>query len=172
MEKKGQSVIKPLLLFILLLISSRVFAQGVNTPKIINGAQFELAINSMVTKIVAVNPLGNLHNVSHEGYYAILKIEKGKVVQIAYPEWIDPIITRQSEFALKDINERIEEKEFEFVNMDQIVIPVLIEWIHFEGENNSLPQALKRILPNSEYTSQTYVLHPFVIRTGNPRRSP
>lgn len=149
-----------------------IFTQGVNTPKIINGAQFELAINSKVTKIVAVNPLGNLHNVSHEGYYAILKIEKGKVVQIAYPEWIDPIITRQSEFTLKDINERIGEKEFEFVNMDQIVIPVLIEWIHFEGENNSLPQALKRILPNSEYTSQTYVLHPFVIRTGNPRRSP
>ena len=92
------------------------FTQEVNTPKIINGAQFELAINSMVTKIVAVNPLGNLHNVSHEGYYAILKIEKGKVVQIAYPEWIDPIITRQSEFALKDINERIGEKKFELVN--------------------------------------------------------
>ena len=74
MEKKGQSVIKPLLLFILLLISSRVFAQEVNTPKIINGAQFELAINSMVTKIVAVNPLGNLHNVSHEGYLSLIHI--------------------------------------------------------------------------------------------------
>jgi hypothetical protein len=148
------------------------FTQGVNTPKIMNRAQFEIAINSEVTKIIAVNPLGNLHNVSYEGYYAILKIEKGKVVQIAYPEWIDPIITRQSEFALKDINERIGEKEFEFVNMDQIVIPVLIEWIHFEGENNSLAQALMQLLPNSEYTSQTYVLHPVVIRMGNPRLSP
>lgn len=143
-------------------------AQEVGDPKIINEHNFNQSMRPNITRIFAISPYGNINKVKYEGFYAILEIENGKIYQIIYPDWIDPTITRLSISALEDINGRIDLGEFKFENIEQIIVPAIIEWINFDDGKISINEAMERIVPNIGYTQNTYVLFPHLIRTGDP----
>jgi len=150
--------------------SQSLVAQEENDPKIIHENRFNLAMRINAPRVFAMSPYGNVDSVKYEGYYAVLKVHNGKVSEIFYPIEIKQLITRLGDFAKKDINERIDLGEFELVNIDQIVVPAIVEYIHYETEDIRLDEVLEKILPKTGFTSGTYILSPVVMRIGNPKR--
>jgi len=170
MEIKGRNVIKIIIGLIGFFYTQSLIAQEKNDPEIINEDRFIRSMRLNVSRIFAMSPYGNVDSVKFEGYYAILKINNGKVSEIVYPIGIKPFITRSSDFAEKDINERVDLGEFEFLNIDQIIVPAIVEFIHFETDEIRLDKVLKKILPKMGYTPNSYVLSPVIMRVGNPKR--
>lgn len=165
-----KSVIRIILVSEVLLCSKALLAQELTNPRIINEENFIKSIQINTPRIFAMSPLGNIDSVKYEGYYAVLKINNGKVSEIVYPTDIELSITRMSEFAKKEINKRIEKEEFKFENIDQIIVPAIVEYIHFETEDLRLDEVLENILPKTGFTPNTYVLSPVVMQVGNPKR--
>ncbi|EAZ82162.1 hypothetical protein [Algoriphagus machipongonensis] len=170
MEIKGQSVIRTILFSVFILCSKALLAQELPNPRIINEENFIKSMRVNTPRIFAMSPLGNIDSVKYEGYYAVLKINNRKVSEIVYPTDIEPLISRMSDFAKKDINERIGLGEFKFLNIDQIIVPAIVEYIHFETEDLRLDVVLEKILPKIGFTPNTYVLSPVFMQVGNPKR--
>lgn len=168
MKKRGSLKVKIVFGILAFLHSQALISQVLQEPKVVNEEKFILAMRSNITGIFAVSPYGNINKVKYEGYYAILRISDGKVTEIVYPDWIEPLFKRRSNFVIVDINERIELGEFEFQDIDQIIVPAIIEWINFETIEPQLYTELSKILPKTGYTRNTYVLFPHLIRTGDP----
>jgi hypothetical protein len=168
MRIKEPNVIRIVVGIIGFLCSQVTFAQVLQEPKVVNEGKFIKAMRANVSRIFSTNPYGNIDSVKYEGYYAILRISDGKVIEIVYPCWIEPLVTRLSGFAMEDFNERISSGEFEFQNIDQIIIPAISEWIHFETSEPQLHKALLKILPKIGYTPNTFVLAPYLLPRGNP----
>ncbi len=170
MVLKGQSVIRKILFTVFILCSKALLAQELTNPRIINEENFIKSMRVNTPRIFAMSPLGNIDSVKYEGYYAVLKINNGKVTEIVYPSGIKPLITRLCDFARKDINERIDLEEFEFLTIDQIIVPAIVEYIHFETDDLRLDEVLEKILPKTGFTSNTYILSPVIMQIGNPKR--
>lgn len=165
-----KSVIRIILVSEVLLCSKALLAQELTNPRIINEENFIKSIQINTPRIFAMNPLGNIDSVKYEGHYAVLKINNGKVNEIVYPNGINPSITRSGYFAKIDINKRIEKEEFKFENIDQIIVPSIVEYIHFETGDIRLDVVLEKMLPKTGFTPNTYVLSPVVMQVGNPKR--
>ncbi|MFT4857189.1 MAG: hypothetical protein ACI8YP_001798 [Algoriphagus sp.] len=170
MELRGQSVIRIILLSVFLLCSRSLSAQELTNPRIINEDKFvrSLQRNILASMFKLFPPFRD--DAKFEGYYAILIIEDGKVKDITYPEGTIESITRNRIDAIEKINEKIDLGEFEFVDIDQIIVPCIFRWIDFQINDPGFDEILKKILPKTGYTSNTYVLAPSVILTGNPKR--
>lgn len=113
MGKRARNAIKWGFIFIAFLQISPMLGQEMIVPEVVNEPRFLKAITSNITNIFAINPYGNVDSVKYEGHYAILKINNGKVSQIDYPDRIKSLISRNSQFALCDLNNRIQQGEFE-----------------------------------------------------------
>lgn len=170
MEIWERSATKIYLLISLILCTGYVIAQENSPKEIVNDIALSQTIRRNITGIFSVNPLGNIDSVKYEGFYAILKIKKGKVSEIIYPDFIDEKITRSKSDAIIDINQDIESVDLVLSGINQIVVPAIREWIHYRTDNPNLYEALKNIIPKTGYTSKTYLMSPVIIYTGNPRR--
>lgn len=170
MEKKGQNVIKIYLLISLIFFQGIGFAQENSTIDLVFEEPLSVIIKKNINSIFSVNPLGNIDSVKFEGYYAILKVKKGKVIEIFYPQFIDKKITRRRSDAIININQDIDSGKLVLSGINQIVIPAIREWIHFKTSNPNLDEALKNIMPKTGYTPKTYLMNPIILYTGNPRR--
>jgi len=168
MGKRAPNAIKWGFIFIAFLQISPMFGQEMIVPEVVNEQRLFKIIWSNITSIFAVNPYGNVDSVKYEGHYAVLKIKNGEVSQIDYPEKTQPLISRNCEFALRDINNRIHKGEFELKNIDQILVSMIIEWVHFDTNEPNLHEALSKTLPKVGYTSNTYVVPPILVIRGNP----
>jgi len=124
MEIKALNVIRIIVVMFGFLYAQNAISQEKQEPKIVNEDMFKKAMQANVSRIFATNPYGNVDSVKYEGFHAILKICNGKVSRIEYPNWINHSVTRMSEFALKDINERIENGEFKLENIEQMLFPL------------------------------------------------
>ena len=170
MRIRLKSVIRIILVSLVLLCSRSLLAQELTNPRIINEENFIKSMQTNVSSLFAMSPFGNVDSVKFEGYYAVLKINSGKVSEIVYPTDIELSITRMSEFAKKEINKRIEKEEFKFENIDQIIVPAIVEYIHFETDDLRLDEVLENILPKTGYTTSSYILSPIIMQIGNPKR--
>lgn len=167
---RRQSVIRIIVVSVVLLCPRSLFAQELANPRIINEDKFIRSMQrNILSSVFRMFPPFRDHG-NYEGYYAILIIEEGKVKELAYPEGTNESITRSRIDAIGKINERIGLGEFEFVDIDQIIVPCIFRWIDFETDDPSFDEILKNILPKTGYTPNTYVLAPSVILTGNPKR--
>ncbi|NVJ47516.1 MAG: hypothetical protein HWE07_10325 [Cytophagia bacterium] len=171
MGKRVRYAIKWGFIFVAFLQISPMFGQEMIVPEVVNEQRFLKAIRSNITSIFAVNPYGNVDSVKYEGHYAVLKIKNGEVSQIDYPEKTQPLISRNCEFAIRDINNRIHKGEFELKNIDQILVSMIIEWVHFDTNEPNFHDALSKIFPKVGYTANTYVTPPILVLRGNPIRN-
>lgn len=167
---REQNVIKIYILISLVFCQGVIFAQENSSTEIVNDQVLSRIIKRNITSIFSVNPLGNIDSVKYEGFYAILKIKKGKVIEIFYPKFIDEKISRSRSGAIIDINQDIDSGELVLSGINQIVVPAIREWIHYKTDNPNLDDALKKMIPKTGYTSKTYIMSPTILYTGNPRR--
>lgn len=168
MEIKALNVIRIVIGAIGFLYCQDLFAQEDQKVKIVNEEKFLIAMKANISNIFSINPYGNVDSVKYESYYAVLRIRNGMITELTYPDDTEPFVIGKSDFAIKNFNERIKKGEFKFENIDQIIIPAIIEWVHFETNEPQLYKALLRILPQIGYTSNTYVLPPYLLYRGNP----
>lgn len=166
MERKARNAIKIAIVLFTIFYTNLVYGQENDSPKIINEERFIRTVNG--PPIFSGDYRGNIDNVKYEGYYAILKINDGKIIELVYSSDVKPIEKRLKELAVSMINEKIDNGMFKLENVDQIIIPVIREWIHFKTDEPKLDLVLKNILPKTGYTPNTYILSPIMIKTGDP----
>jgi hypothetical protein len=169
MEKKALNVIRLAIFLSAIFYGDFLFGQENNTPKIVNEERFIRTVSG--PPIFSGDYRGNLDSIKYEGYYAILKIKEGRVMEIVYSNHVKQIEKRHEELAINRINEKIDNGMFKLVNIDQVIIPVIREWVQFKTDESNLDLVLKRVIPKTGYTPNTYTLNPIIIKTGNPIRN-
>lgn len=167
MGVKALLVINTLLFISIFLLSPNLFAQQEGVPKIINEERFNRFIYSNFNKI-APHPIINKDNLRIEAFYIILKIEDLFVKDVIYSESTREEIIGRSRFPIKELNEAIKLREFQFSNIDQLVIPILMSWIQSNSKIEDFLQSVQNLIPKSGYTKDSFIVDPVIIKLGTP----
>lgn len=166
MDKKEQNVIRGAIFLVIYLIVQCVFAQRTSNMEIIGEENFRRFIGTNML----IHPIDNPESVKYSGYYIKLSIKDELIVGISFSENVPISIPRRLAVTFKDLNEKISLKDYRFLDVELIIIPVLLHWVEIEEELSSLDNALSYIIPDKINCKFVYILDPFVHNLYIPRK--